>query len=44
MNSNAPQSIRLQPSPIQRWLREPLLHFVVAGFALFVIFGACTSP
>jgi hypothetical protein len=26
-------------TPFQRWLREPLLHFVVAGFALFAIYG-----
>jgi peptidyl-prolyl cis-trans isomerase C len=44
MNSNAPQSIRPQPSPIQRWLREPLLHFVVAGFALFGIYGGWHGP
>jgi hypothetical protein len=23
------------PSPLQRWLREPLVHFLVAGLALF---------
>src|SRR5262245_46350772 len=26
-------------APFQRWLREPLLHFVVVGFALFAIYG-----
>jgi peptidyl-prolyl cis-trans isomerase C len=27
----------LQPSPVKRWLREPLLHFLVAGLAMFVL-------
>lgn len=27
-----------------RWLREPLLHFVVAGFALFAIYGRLHGP
>ncbi|MGH9693533.1 MAG: peptidyl-prolyl cis-trans isomerase, partial [Bryobacteraceae bacterium] len=39
MNSNATRSNALTPSPIRRWLREPLLHFIMAGFALFVIYG-----
>ncbi|MGJ7512060.1 peptidyl-prolyl cis-trans isomerase [Variovorax sp. GT1P44] len=26
-------------STLRRWLREPLLHFVIAGFALFAIYG-----
>jgi peptidyl-prolyl cis-trans isomerase C len=27
---------RLQPSSLRRWLREPLLHFLLAGLMLFV--------
>ncbi|MGL6244123.1 peptidyl-prolyl cis-trans isomerase [Pseudomonas sp.] len=26
-------------SPIKRYLREPLLHFLIAGFALFALYG-----
>jgi peptidyl-prolyl cis-trans isomerase C len=29
-----------QPSVLKRWLREPLLHFLVAGLALFAIYRA----
>jgi hypothetical protein len=29
-----------QPSRLKRWLREPLLHFVLIGFALFAVYGA----
>jgi len=28
------------PSRLQQWLREPLLHFLVIGFVLFVVSGA----
>jgi len=28
------------PSSLQRWLREPLVHFLVAGLALFVVYRA----
>jgi peptidyl-prolyl cis-trans isomerase C len=29
-----------QPSPVKRWLREPLLHFLLAGLALFAVYRA----
>jgi peptidyl-prolyl cis-trans isomerase C len=29
-----------QPSPVRRWLREPLLHFLLIGLALFVGYRA----
>jgi hypothetical protein len=29
-----------QPSLLKRWLREPLLHFLLGGFALFAAYGA----
>ena len=31
---------RPQPSPLRRWLREPLLHFLLAGLMLFVGYRA----
>jgi peptidyl-prolyl cis-trans isomerase C len=34
---------RSRCSVFGRWLREPLLHFVVAGFALFAIYGGLRS-
>ena len=43
MNSNAPQSILPQPSPIQRWLREPLLHFLLLTGVIFGV-GALIGP
>ena len=29
-----------QPALLRRWLREPLLHFLLGGFAVFVAYGA----
>jgi parvulin-like peptidyl-prolyl isomerase len=29
-----------QPSLLKRWLREPLLHFLLGGFVLFAVYGA----
>ncbi len=29
-----------QSSPLRRWLREPLLHFLLLGLALFVVYSA----
>jgi peptidyl-prolyl cis-trans isomerase C len=29
-----------QPSPVRRWLREPLLHFLLIGLALFAVYRA----
>lgn len=40
MNSSTPSSTRAQPTGFKRWLREPLLHFVMAGLALFLVYGA----
>lgn len=40
MNSHEPISDAPHPSPLRRWLREPLVHFLVAGLALFVVYRA----
>ena len=40
MNSHEPMSDAPHPSPLQRWLHEPLVHFLVAGLALFVVYRA----
>jgi len=37
MNGAAPSNA--QPSPLRRWLREPLLHFLVIGGVLFAAYG-----
>src|ERR1700744_3498904 len=29
-----------RPSRLRRWLREPLLHFLLVGLALFVVYDA----
>jgi hypothetical protein len=29
-----------QPSPVKRWLRQPLLHFLLVGRALFAVYRA----
>lgn len=39
-----PVPVRLARSVFGRWLREPLLHFVVAGVALFAIYGGLHGP
>jgi hypothetical protein len=31
---------RAQPSLLMRWLREPLVHFLLGGFVLFAAYGA----
>jgi len=33
-----------QPSMRKRWLREPLLHFLLAGLALFLVHRALNQP
>jgi len=33
-----------EPPRLKRWLQEPLLHFLLAGLALFVIYGALRDP
>jgi peptidyl-prolyl cis-trans isomerase C len=42
MSSRQPEVSRLAASatPRRRWLREPLLHFLVAGVAVFVVYHA----
>jgi peptidyl-prolyl cis-trans isomerase C len=40
MSSIATVSGTPQPSLFKRWLREPLLHFLLIGLALFVIYRA----
>jgi peptidyl-prolyl cis-trans isomerase C len=40
MSSTATVSAAPQPSLLKRWLREPLLHFLLIGLALFVIYRA----
>jgi hypothetical protein len=40
MTLGSPASDVTAPSLIRRWLREPLLHFLVIGLALFVIYRA----
>jgi len=36
-------SVPAQPSMRKRWLREPLLHFLLAGLALFLVHRALIS-
>jgi hypothetical protein len=40
MSSTATVSAAPQPSLLKRWLREPLLPFLLIGLALFVIYRA----
>src|SRR5215203_3417944 len=40
MSSHEPMSDAPPPSSLQRWLRQPLVHFLVAGLALFVVYRA----
>ena len=35
-----PGRSKLSLSRLKRWLREPLLHFLLVGFALFALYGA----
>ena len=37
-------SVPAQPSMRKRWLREPLLHFLLAGLALFLVHRALNQP
>ena len=38
MNTPNPDSVVVQPLLLKRWLREPLLHFLLIGAALFAIY------
>jgi peptidyl-prolyl cis-trans isomerase C len=40
MSSTETMSATPQPSLLKRWLREPLLHFLLIGLALFAIYRA----
>jgi peptidyl-prolyl cis-trans isomerase C len=40
MDSHEPASGKPVPSLLRRWLREPLLHVLLIGFALFVVYYA----
>jgi peptidyl-prolyl cis-trans isomerase C len=40
MSSTETVSAAAQPSLLKRWLREPLLHFLLIGLALFVVYRA----
>jgi peptidyl-prolyl cis-trans isomerase C len=40
MSSDDPASGTPAPSRLRRWLREPLLHVLLIGLALFAIYGA----
>jgi peptidyl-prolyl cis-trans isomerase C len=40
MGSGEPASGKHAPSWLKRWLREPLLHVLLIGLALFAIYGA----
>jgi len=44
MNDSDLPSTLARPTTIGHWLREPLLHFLIAGFALFVIYGGLHGP
>jgi hypothetical protein len=37
---SAESSRHAQPSLLKRWLREPLLQFLLGGFVLFAVYGA----
>jgi peptidyl-prolyl cis-trans isomerase C len=38
LNTREDNPVAPQPSRLKRWLREPLLHFLLIGVALFVIY------
>ena len=40
MGSDELMSGKTAPSLLRRWLREPLLHFLLLGLALFVVYAA----
>src|SRR5262245_39289354 len=40
MSSTETVSAATQPSLLKRWLREPLLHFLLIGLVLFVVYRA----
>jgi peptidyl-prolyl cis-trans isomerase C len=40
MNSTETVSAGPQLSPVRRWLREPLLHFLLVGLVLFAVYRA----
>jgi peptidyl-prolyl cis-trans isomerase C len=40
MSSDEPASAKPASTPLRRWLREPLLHVLLIGLALFAVYGA----
>jgi peptidyl-prolyl cis-trans isomerase C len=38
MDSHEPGSAKQAPSPLRRWLHEPLLHVLLIGLALFAVY------
>jgi hypothetical protein len=43
MTSHEPASARPVPSRLKRWLREPLLHVLLIGATLFIVYDALNS-
>ena len=41
LSTDARVSHGTQPSRVRRWLREPLLHFLLIGAGLFAVFHFC---
>ena len=39
-----PEDVAQQPSQLKRWMREPLLHFLLIGAALFAIYSWLNPP
>lgn len=39
-----PEDVAEQPSHLKRWVREPLLHFLLIGAALFAIYSWLNPP
>jgi peptidyl-prolyl cis-trans isomerase C len=44
MSPDEPLLPKPPPSRLRRWLREPLLHVLLIGLALFVLYGALNPP
>ncbi len=44
MRLDEPESCKTPPSRVRRWLREPLLHVLLIGLALFAVNSALNPP
>ena len=44
MRLDEPESCKAPPSRVRRWLREPLLHVLLIGLALFAVNSALNPP